>query len=259
MMGGAVATFLISLIGDSFYHDEITGAVAGCTGFASFMLFALRKTTPVKRDGFWRETLRPFLIALTMFGIGGMITLIAREWSACDGCGGLDDQGRIGVITGLVMFSLLFLGLTLFTGRRRRAPRPFVLGGKGSEGTVDVTMPDTEVSQEEEPSESLSEPGGQPENPAARAVSAEGLRPHRGVTVLVLGILGIINLFPLGIIAWVMGHRDLLAMDAGRMDPSGWGITSAGKICGMISVVIASLGLIGGLTVAILAVAGVIH
>jgi hypothetical protein len=60
------------------------------------------------------------------------------------------------------------------------------------------------------------------------------LRPHRGVTVLVLGILGIVLCVICGIIAWVMGANDLREMDAGRMDPSGRGLTQAGKICGMI-------------------------
>jgi hypothetical protein len=63
----------------------------------------------------------------------------------------------------------------------------------------------------------------------------------------VLGILGITTLFPLGIAAWVMGHHDLLEMDAGRMDPSGKGITAAGKVCGMVSVLIAVVGTIIGL------------
>jgi hypothetical protein len=64
-----------------------------------------------------------------------------------------------------------------------------------------------------------------------------GRQPHRGVTVLVLGILGLACCFILGIIAWVMGNKDLQEMDAGRMDPSGRGLTQAGKICGMIAVI----------------------
>lgn len=71
---------------------------------------------------------------------------------------------------------------------------------------------------------------------------AMGLRPHRGVAVLVLGILGLVLCFICGIIAWVMGNGDLREMDAGRMDPSGRGMTPAGKICGMISVILACLG-----------------
>lgn len=68
------------------------------------------------------------------------------------------------------------------------------------------------------------------------------MKPHRGVMVLVLGILGIVVCFICGIIAWVMGKSDLQEMDAGIMDPSGRGLTQAGKICGMISVILVIVG-----------------
>ena len=61
--------------------------------------------------------------------------------------------------------------------------------------------------------------------------------------MLVLGILGIVFCFILGIIAWVMGNTDLSAMRAGTMDPSGEGLTQAGRICGIISVVLGVLWL----------------
>ena len=64
------------------------------------------------------------------------------------------------------------------------------------------------------------------------------LRPHRGTTVLVLGILSLVVCPLLGIAAWVMGNGDLREMSAGRMDVSGRGLTSAGRICGMIGVVL---------------------
>lgn len=68
------------------------------------------------------------------------------------------------------------------------------------------------------------------------------MRPHRGAIVLVLGILGIVVCFIMGIIAWVMGNTDLSAMRAGTMDPSGEGLTQAGRICGIISVALGVLG-----------------
>jgi hypothetical protein len=70
------------------------------------------------------------------------------------------------------------------------------------------------------------------------------LKPHRGVLILVLGILGIVCCFICGIIAWVMGNGDMREMDAGRMDPSGRGLTQAGKICGMISVILLIIGIV---------------
>ena len=71
-----------------------------------------------------------------------------------------------------------------------------------------------------------------------------GLQPHRGTIVLVLGILGLVICPICGIIAWVMGNTDLREMEAGRMDPSGQGLTKAGKICGMISVILAVAGIV---------------
>ncbi len=76
--------------------------------------------------------------------------------------------------------------------------------------------------------------------PAATAEAqapVQSVAPHRGVIILVLGILGIVCCFICGIIAWVMGNNDLREIDAGRMDPTGRGLTQAGKICGMVSVI----------------------
>lgn len=54
--------------------------------------------------------------------------------------------------------------------------------------------------------------------------------------ILVLGILGLVVCVICGIVAWVMGNADIREMEAGRMDPSGLGMTKAGKICGMVGV-----------------------
>ncbi|MCK5852071.1 DUF4190 domain-containing protein [bacterium] len=83
----------------------------------------------------------------------------------------------------------------------------------------------------------------------------ETLKPHRGTTVLVLGILGIACCMICGIIAWVMGNNDLKEMDAGIMDPEGRGITQAGKICGIVSVGLQIIGLLIWIAVMILGVA----
>lgn len=70
------------------------------------------------------------------------------------------------------------------------------------------------------------------------------LQPHRGTLILVLGIVGLVCCFPVGIAAWIMGNGDLKAMAEGRMDPTGEGMTKAGKICGIISVILNCLGII---------------
>ncbi len=81
-------------------------------------------------------------------------------------------------------------------------------------------------------------PAVPPTTPPAQQAPVQNLAPHRGTAVLVLGILGLAVCLICGIIAWVMGKNDLAEMDAGRMDPAGRGLTNAGKICGMISVIL---------------------
>ena len=79
-----------------------------------------------------------------------------------------------------------------------------------------------------------------PAQPPAVGYATPGgyAKPHRGVAILVLGILGLVVCLICGIIAWVMGKNDLREMEQGTMDPSGMGLTKAGKICGMIAVIL---------------------
>ena len=85
------------------------------------------------------------------------------------------------------------------------------------------------------------------------AMPPTALRPHRGGAILALGIVGLVVCFICGIIAWVMGKTDLREMAAGRMDPSGQGLTNAGRICGIISVVLACAGAVIWLIVLVVA------
>src|SRR5262245_26924291 len=70
--------------------------------------------------------------------------------------------------------------------------------------------------------------------------------PHRGVLVLILGIVGIVLSFAcwgvpgviFGPIAWVMGNNDLREMRAGRMDREGEGLTQGGRICGIVATIL---------------------
>jgi hypothetical protein len=78
--------------------------------------------------------------------------------------------------------------------------------------------------------------------PAAPVVP---VKPDRGVMILVFGILGIVCCVAFGIAAWVMGSGDLSEMDAGRMDATGRGLTTAGKIIGIVSVALAILSVVG--------------
>ena len=89
--------------------------------------------------------------------------------------------------------------------------------------------------------------GGQPNpyhSPSADFASRGSgyTMPHRGAIVLTLGILGVLICGILGIPAWVMGSSDLNDMKAGRMDPSGYGMTQAGMILGIVSCCLLGLG-----------------
>ncbi len=174
LMGGAIVTFLYPLIARPDDSHDITAAIMLCTGFAATALFTMRKTTPLRQPGFWRETLRPFLISVSLFGIGATTTAIVREWDHTHDCGRdhfksvwlekreaireaafkvramgvqveipeppelpesasvvmdegecddrpcLDDKEKTAVVSGLVMSSISFVGLTFFTGRNPR-------------------------------------------------------------------------------------------------------------------------------------------
>jgi hypothetical protein len=72
--------------------------------------------------------------------------------------------------------------------------------------------------------------------------------PHRGVIVLVLGILSLVVPYlgcVLGAVAWVMGQRDLKKMTERTMDPEGRGTTQAGRICGIVGTFYQGLLLLG--------------
>ena len=70
------------------------------------------------------------------------------------------------------------------------------------------------------------------------------LQAHRGVMILVFGILGLVLCFPFGIAAWIMGNTDLRAIRAGQMDPSGEGLVQGGRICGIIATVLTAIGVV---------------
>jgi hypothetical protein len=84
-----------------------------------------------------------------------------------------------------------------------------------------------------------------PSRPPTQVQYATQVEPHRGTLILVFGILGLVVCMPFGIAAWVMANTDLQSMEAGRMDRTGEGLTKAGKILGIISVVILIVGIVG--------------
>jgi ferric-dicitrate binding protein FerR (iron transport regulator) len=83
-----------------------------------------------------------------------------------------------------------------------------------------------------------------PPTPPGQAATASVAysQPHRGGVVLALGIVGIVACWICGAVAWSMGNKDMAAMRAGVMDPTGEGMTQAGRICGMVGTI---LGIVG--------------
>lgn len=62
--------------------------------------------------------------------------------------------------------------------------------------------------------------------------------PHRGVLILVLGILSLMVCGVLGIFAWLMGKSDLEKMRLGQMDKEGEPLTKVGYILGIVGTIL---------------------
>jgi hypothetical protein len=63
------------------------------------------------------------------------------------------------------------------------------------------------------------------------------VRPHRGGIVLGLGIFGLVSalvLLPVGIVAWILGSKELRGMNAGVVDPSGRTVAQLGWAFGIV-------------------------
>ena len=119
LMGGMISTILLAALADKWKHDEITGVVLGSIACGTMMLFTIRKTTPIRQPGFWREWLRPFLMTVSLFGIGGTTTGIARHF------GRGDPEEDALIIAGLVMSTLMFIVVAALRGKRRETS-PFL-------------------------------------------------------------------------------------------------------------------------------------
>ena len=94
------------------------------------------------------------------------------------------------------------------------------------------------------------------QGPVTNEGAGGALKPHRGAVILVLGILGLLLCFIFGIAAWVMANNDLREIDAGQMDPKGRDLTQAGKICGIVGIVLQGLGILAQLLIIIVGLGG---
>lgn len=71
LLFGTIATINYSIFGESQrYSHRLMETVAGCVIVFSALVFFAQKLTVWKRKGFWLETLCPFLLSLSMIGLG---------------------------------------------------------------------------------------------------------------------------------------------------------------------------------------------
>lgn len=104
----------------------------------------------------------------------------------------------------------------------------------------ELRQPAPEVNPFGERPEQVLNPYASPGAPAFKPPSFS--RPHRGGLILTFAILGVLCCMPFCIAAWVMGATDLKEIRAGRMDPSGQGMTQAGMIIGIVGTVLGAIG-----------------
>jgi len=69
----------------------------------------------------------------------------------------------------------------------------------------------------------------------------------QATTILVMGILGLIICGILAPFAWVMGNKELAAIDSGLRSPENRSTANAGRILGIIGTVLLGIGLVVGI------------
>ncbi len=147
LMGCAIVAGLLPLFQQGMCCDEATEFVLVSVGLASAAVFAMRKTTPLKRAGFWAESVRPFLTSVALLGVGATVTVMAREWS------GLRGDERFLVVAGLVFSTLMLHYCTLPPSHKRRPKQAFLQipdnsHATGSEGAAHDADPATDTGGE---------------------------------------------------------------------------------------------------------------
>ena len=92
------------------------------------------------------------------------------------------------------------------------------------------------------------EAAGQPPQGASQDLSYAPVRPaayapHRGMMILIFGILGLVVCNIFAPIAWILGNGDMKEIRAGRMDPEGESLTNVGRILGIVGTILTVLSL----------------
>jgi hypothetical protein len=103
-------------------------------------------------------------------------------------------------------------------------------------------------------------PGPYPGHPPYPAQGYPGQWPaypeaSQAVLALVMGIIGLFVFWPVAPVAWVIGRKEVRAVDAGRRDPANRGVALAGQVMGIIGTVLLVLGVAFFLVAIVLLVA----
>jgi hypothetical protein len=98
---------------------------------------------------------------------------------------------------------------------------------------------------------------GQPQYPAQGYPGQWPAYPEasQAVLALVMGIIGLFVFWPVAPVAWVIGRKEVRAVDAGRRDPANRGVALAGQVMGIIGTVLLVLGVAFFLVAIVLLVA----
>lgn len=124
LLGASVTCFVYALVAAPI-ADDLAAFVSVTVGAFCFMLFALSKMTVYRRPTFWRETVRPFGLAMfaTLLGIG--ISHVAAlggpgtktQWGNFVVHGLSRDEYALAIV-GIVMSSLMIIVLFFAKGKK---------------------------------------------------------------------------------------------------------------------------------------------
>jgi hypothetical protein len=85
---------------------------------------------------------------------------------------------------------------------------------------------------------------GGPTSARPGAATAPGAATGKGIAILVLGIVGLACCQLTAPIAWVLGHQELKAIQAGLAPPANYALAQIGMILGVLGTVLLAFGLL---------------
>ena len=127
-MAGSMVSLLLAAMSNRMTDDMRTATILACIACFAGMLFSFRRVGPYRQVGFWRDTLRPFLLCLALTGLGFSITALACGVELAP-AGGAESAAV--AITGIVLFSAM---LIVFLALRGKPVSPASANGPARRG-----------------------------------------------------------------------------------------------------------------------------